>query len=1164
MDPNDPFTPLWSHYSGDDTDDIVVLGGHLTNLQNYSTGIDVIEDANGGFHVVWPTLANYPNLPNNKIFAGKSVAQLLIHGFDLNGGYDWTTDLGEVRAYDLQADVTQTSDGKFAVVSTKWATGYSENGTKFGWNELPTDAQQCLTDHFSDPSPAGLTVDWDCPSPGACNGFDIDPERYFAYWNTDAFVAKLDPVDGAMDWCTQWDADQTSEFECTPQDLRNQECMYKITEAPDGGLVVSGNTSHNFDDYYLAKLHRDCQSFITYDPVVYAAPDHIYELQQNEVWTTPKVIHGIVRIPAGRTLTIEATTIQFADSRLQEFPTRIEVEAGGKLFVGNSAVLTSIAACPGSMWDGILVKGGNQSQDGNNFADQGYVLVSASTIANARTAIITNNQFLDGDVLAAYQLQFAGGGVVRTRNAIFRNNKRDVVLGPYENFNPNDRGEVRVNRSYFRDTDFEVIAQLNDGSMPREHISLYGVQNIPILGCRFQGNQYLPDPLLAITQDAGTGILSVGSSFQVADFCPVLVPYGTPCPTPIASTFDKLAMGVQVAGLTDDKTFSVDNAAFKGCPRSIRMDAVRNAAITNNTIDVVDWASTDVLATPYGVYSDECTGYELEDNEFTVTTSTDQALTGMVIRNSGPENNIVYNNRFDGFGYENSTALLVQGKNADANNSYVTGLEVRCNEFGRYGPKNAFDVALTSTNPTVRKNQGAVFSFVGDYTAPAGNLFSDHNTSDDPESDWHVSNTSPLQVRYYHHDGGNSDPWVPEFFDPGYLTRQLALGIWPPDRSQACPSNQRSRERERSSMENESAEKDALLLDSEEAYDATRDNGDTYTLIDFVGDPSKTSAQVRNALQSVAPNVSVPVWEAAFARSPFMNAWNLTQALLSNSPLQPEVMKLCYESQLSNFYYNLVASAQNGSNPLDILESAISTYASGKAENLTDLGRWSWLDSTNVDSAITLLKNWHDQLPADNGAAVRAGYYNATGDMAALYTLAQTLENNSALPQVYGLLKRYAAEQQSAGWLSPTAASKGWLQTLGQDRELIGSARAGTWLHALGSEPLEEIIVLPEPEQRRMEVPQRVRPSNSQEALILEVYPNPTSGLAYVVCHVPEGVALSVITVHDAEGRLLKEVRLGSVAAVVELDLSGMAAGLYTASLSLDGVRAGQLKVAVQ
>ncbi len=1124
-------------------------GQHDPTKLQYSTNAKFVREG-GELHVLWPIMSNYEN---GGLSAGKKHAQLWVYKVDIQGGLLWPThtDLGEVRAYDLQSDLCVLANGdEFVTISSRWADGHTASNP-FTYADLTQDQLHCLTTTFGGDQDLGPGYDpqsW--VTPEATDGWE--------YWNTNAYVCKVNIADGVVRWSTDFDVQPMLDPACFPADLKKQECMYRISELPDGGLLVSGNSSHNGDDSYLAKLYPDCQSRQAYDFVVEEALDanHQYTVAINEVWNTNKSIHGIIAIPAGHSLTIEGATIQFADTRQLDHATRVVVEPGGRLIVRNNAVLTSIGTCPNSMWDGIVVKGTNESQDGNNYADQGYAYVREATIENARTALITNNQFLDGDDLAAYQLQFAGGGVIRTRGATFRNNKRDVVMGPYENHAPGDPSEIRVNRSYFHDCDFIVDAPLNDHARPLEHMALYGVRNIPILGCDFAGTPYQPDQNSPMSMDAGLGVRGVNASFIIAPFCPVIVPIGEPCPTPIPSTFDRLTLGVEVAGITDDKTFSIDQAVFTRCPRSIRMDAVRDAAITNNRIDVADWTHPFAVGTPYGVYSDECTGYEIEDNAFTASTATDHARAGLVIKNSGRESNRVYNNSFDDFGYKNSTALLIQGRNANPDDNYLTGLDIKCNDFGQSGNKNAYDVALTAGEPTVRGTQGAS-SFSDDYTAPAGNRFS---LLDADESDWHVANTSNFVV-YYHHQG-STEAWVPQDVDAVYLNPEPSFVNPPANWNEACPSNQRSRERERSGLVAGSEEKSEELEESMATYDATLDNGDTYSLLGYVSDPTKSSTQVRNALQTVAPNVGVEVWQAAFERSPALNAWNLTQALLSNSPLQPEAMKLCYESDLSDFYYNLVASAQNGINPLDILESDISTNASGKAEDLTDLGRWSWLDSTNVDSVILLLKNWHNQLPADNGDAVLAGYYSANRDYLALYDLAAALELASSTPGVYGVLKHYANAEQADGWTRPDAATSNYLSGLAQDRWMIGSARAGAWLNALGEEPLEEVVILPL-EERTMEAPKRVRNSSSLEAIILEAYPNPTDGLAYVVCNVPEGVEQATVRVHDLTGRLVAEQRLTTGSAIVELDLSDEPGGVYAAALELDGVRTGTVKLTV-
>lgn len=153
--------------------------------------------------------------------------------------------------------------------------------------------------------------------------------------------------------------------------------------------------------------------------------------------------------------------------------------------------------------------------------------------------------------------------------------------------------------------------------------------------------------------------------------------------------------------------------------------------------------------------------------------------------------------------------------------------------------------------------------------------------------------------------------------------------------------------------------------------------------------------------------------------------------------------------------------------------------------------------------------------------------------------------------------------QQGAGWTQPDAATSAFLNDLAQDRWELGSARAGAWLTGLGADALEEVVILPV-EERAMTGTQRARRNSSQEAIILEAYPNPTQGIAYVACNVPEGVEQATVCVHDLNGRLVTEKRIGNGPAVVELDLSGEPSGVYASELRLDGVRTGTVKLTVQ
>lgn len=66
------------------------------------------------------------------------------------------------------------------------------------------------------------------------------------------------------------------------------------------------------------------------------------------------------------------------------------------------------------------------------------------------------------------------------------------------------------------------------------------------------------------------------------------------------------------------------------------------------------------------------------------------------------------------------------------------------------------------------------------------------------------------------------------------------------------------------------------------------------------------------------------------------------------------------------------------------------------------------------------------------------------------------------------------------------------------------------------------------------------------------------------VCNVPEGVEQARLRIYDLNGRLVKEMTLEHGAGIAEIQPGFAAAGIYMAVLQLDGIRAGQVKLALQ
>lgn len=640
---------------------------------------------------------------------------------------------------------------------------------------------------------------------------------------------------------------------------------------------------------------------------------------------------------------------------------------------------------------------------------------------------------------------------------------------------------------------FRRCTFITDGGLPKEgefpaaHVAMSGVRGIGLLGCTWRNTLFGPPLPLSTAQ--GVGVSSMRSSFTVMDDCTA----GTlPCPTAntTSSTFANLHRGVEVTTFDPSRTFTVDHATFTACDGGIRMEGVQDPAITNNSFDVAEPFVPGLVSPTYGVYSDQCTGYSIQENSFTTSYPEGHKKVGLVIKDSGTAPNLVYNNSFDAL----YTGTLVEGTNRNSiqgDKHEGDGLEIRCNDYGQVNAINTYDVSLTGTNPTIAKQQGRNAqpnpNFPPDPTKPAGNVFSDNCSN--PVGDYRVQLPSEY-IQYWYHTSQtvHTQPQCFNFIDPWD-----ALAAWP-GKGQACPSHLNSghivkKESAQAGMDG--------YNNTSDAYVATKDDGDSEGLLDYVSSAVHSSSAKRDALLAVAPKVSLQVFTAALAADPPMSSWHITQALVANSPLQGEVLKMVEGSGLDAYYVNLVMGAQSGEvSLLSVLEAEMAAYQQQKQEALYDLGREAWFDSTGTGLDSLLL--WTDMYEALHAPLAMSGIYTAKSDYAAVEAVATDAQSGPVDGAMYTMFKLLAQTEQAAGWEQPDAATMQALQDLAQQRDVIGSAQANAWLHALGQQLPPEIIILPEDEVKRALPVAAPRSSLSPAPFVFEAFPNPTNGAQWI------------------------------------------------------------------
>lgn len=131
----------------------------------------------------------------------------------------------------------------------------------------------------------------------------------------------------------------------------------------------------------------------------------------------------------------------------------------------------------------------------------------------------------------------------------------------------------------------------------------------------------------------------------------------------------------------------IDRTDFITNFRGLYLGAMNAATITSNYIHPFE---QQVVQEPeaYGMYLDQCSGFQIEENEFT-TNSTNPVSIGLIINNSGRNNNQVYKNYFSNLRY----GAIAQDNNRGDNND---GLCYKCNNFSN----NLYDIRISiSTYP---------------------------------------------------------------------------------------------------------------------------------------------------------------------------------------------------------------------------------------------------------------------------------------------------------------------------------------------------------------------------------------------------------------------------------------------------------------------------------
>jgi len=835
-------------------------------------------------------------------------------------------------------------------------------------------------------------------------------------------------------------------------------------------------------------------------------------IDNNKTWDSFMRLDRSIIISPGTILTIDE------NARIA-MPTesKIIIQPGGKLIL-DGGTLTN--AC-GNQWQGIEVWGDPLlSQTPSN---QGTIeIINGGTIENAVVAVR----------LGSKDYTNKGGGIIFATEAVFRNNNTGVKFETYSS----------GNSSYFDRCTFETTAGLPDNQTPQYFVMMTSVDGIDIKGCTFENS--LSDEVLYA--DRGIGIYSVNSVFTVDKVC---ISGTTPCTLYQYPEFNNLNYAIKALATSSNTPCYIREGQFTDNRRGVYLSGISSATFTNNIIHMsLEQFGSVTNDTIYGSYFDACTGYTFHENQF--ISDYDQynskIALGLVINNSGPDNNLVYDNIFENV----FTSTLIQGENR--NNGGSTCLVIKCNQFYNtlYDEVITFPGLFSTAYMGIALHQGANTLNNPDM---AGNLFYYNAISKDYDD---LNNKANL-FHYYYPRNTSISNLEPLDITSNKVTKVGILNspYWTIENG--CPA----------ATNPGGGESESLLMQINEAgqqIDSTLnilamliDSGDTESLQDVVEtSTSSSSMQVYNELMSTSPYLSDTVVSTAIGKEDVLPNAMLRDVMVANpNAAKSDELLSKLDSRWDPMPDYMKAQILQGRCIVSLREETeanLSAYRLKKSIAFNQLVNY-YLAQPDLDSLALLFSS-------DNTISSKyrlAFLYLSKGEFEAGTTIlnaipsqfeltSEDLTSQEAIVDYYDLL---AANPH--GMITPDSTQLAQISNISSSGTGNASVYARNLLLAMDQITYNEPILLPDLYKSAEAVETYEKLLNTGQPPSLKVYPNPSKDYV-IVEFVTDITKNSFLVINDSNGQRIKSMQLNSCRDQLVIDTRGWKPGIYIATLKTD------------
>lgn len=871
--------------------------------------------------------------------------------------------------------------------------------------------------------------------------------------------------------------------------------------------------------------------------------DYVINNHQSNTWQYKKSVNSDIVIKSGSVLNIVSNLYMAAGKK-------IIVEPGAKLVIDGG----SISSACDDYWHGIEVWGtSNQSQvpHTNGLSDhQGEVeVINGGTIENAINAIAAIKHNPDGSSDWSKT-----GGIVTLNGAIFKNNNYDLWIGGYRNTLPSS-GKVIRNYSIIVNSTF-----IKDDNMLPGHDGYACVGLVDVGPLMIRGNKFKNLQTGLNTADRGYGIIGYDVSINMTDYCPStgithvnlsqsMASSSTPCTGAENNKFEGFYYGVNITNANGlpNTSININHAEFENVYHGIYLNATKYSVVTNCDFTIPSSdpeAGTDPnLYDAYGLYLDGCDGYRVEENHFDKGGDF-QGIRGIVVNNTGGNNNELYKNYLANMGYS------IQAQKNNRGNG--TGLGLYCNEMNNdegndivvLGQGIAAEQKILGTDPN------------NPYYA-AGNIF----TSCSGGSSKNFNNQSTGSILYY--PDVNSIPLCRYNVNLPSASNYL---------NRSCPSKLSS----------------SLSVSLSKVSVATVALNSATTILNIWKDGG--NANLDNEVKTTDPWDVYVQFNNLISRSPYLSDQVLIETILNpafNSLMiklvmianpqctrNQEVMDALYnrDPQLPQSYIDEILAGEGTISQLELLEADVAACRHELDANANDAKRYYQMD---LDEGLDVLSAYTSFLNAlstfESKIDLAALYFSIDNYEAANSTLANIASNfelsefqqtDLGYWQTYFTIARDVKEATcKQNVLSDTQISDLTSIADNQNSKVAPYALSLLKINNLNLGYVEPVEPVTENAARKSQENNIFAISNS--AQIIKIYPNPANDYLVIEYNIGNPYTKLGLQIIDPTGKIVLSQDLKGGQNEELINISTLKPGAYNASVKGDGKVMSTVKLTV-